>query len=106
METERIVIVKRRITPAVSESSRANIAGLNEKRKASGFDEETRAKLKAAQQARREREKEERAALGLDAAPVEKKKPGRPAKIKPDAPATAPRPRGRPKKQAEGNSNE
>ena len=56
--------------------------------------EERRQKQQAAQKARRERE---RAALGADAVPTEKRPPGRPRKpIDPDAPK---RPRGRPKKQ-------
>jgi hypothetical protein len=63
------------------------------------MSDEHKAKLKAAQAVRREREKQERAALGLDATPTEKKQVGRPAKSKPDATNEPKRPRGRPKRQ-------
>jgi len=97
-DTERIVLVKRRITTAVTEASRANIARLNEARKVGGFADETREKLRAAQSERRERERQERAALGLaPAVSAEKKPPGRPRKEQPVDPAPK-RPRGRPKK--------
>ena len=75
-----------------------------ESRRGVKWTDEQKAKLRESQAARREREAQERAALGLDAAPTEKKKAGRPAKIKPEVEAAAPRPRGRPKKQSAGNT--
>ena len=70
--------------------------------KFTGHSEETRAKLRMAQAVRREREKQERAALGIVEPVKETKKPGRPAKVRPDV-ETVPRPRGRPKKQTGQN---
>jgi len=63
--------------------------------KFTGHTAETRALLSEKQKERREREKQERAALGLDASPVDKQPRGRPRKEKPVDPATK-RPRGRP----------
>lgn len=62
---------------------------------------ETKEKLRAAQSARREREKQERDALGLTSGvSAEKKSPGRPRK-EPPVDAAPKRPRGRPKKTAD-----
>jgi|SRR5579884_1763753 len=60
------------------------------------FTEETRAKLRAAQQARRERERQARTA---ETPPVEKRPVGRP-KTRPVVESAEKRPVGRPRKQA------
>ncbi len=65
------------------------------------FTEATRAKLRAAQAARRQRERAQREASGSVAAPTSpepKKKPGRPKK-QVEAQPTPKRPVGRPRKQ-------
>ena len=81
-------------------ASRVNASRAAESRRGVPVSDEHKAKLKAAQQARREREKQERAALGIAPAIVEKKKTGRPAKVKPEQDSAAEkRPRGRPKRQ-------
>lgn len=94
MEEEKVIIVHRRVTVAAQEASRANGA----KAKAIVTSEEHKAKLKAAQHARREREKAEREALGIAEGPQEKKKAGRP-RTRPETTGEK-RPRGRPKKEA------
>ena len=77
METV-ITAYKRRITEAAQEASRANGA----KAKAVVMSEEHKAKLREAQAARREREKQEKIARGeLIPTPDEKRKPGRPKKV-------------------------
>ena len=87
-------VIGSRKTARKTESSRANITRATEARTGQNLTEEHRANLKAAQQARRERE---RAALGADAVPTEKRPPGRPRKpIDPEAPK---RPKGRLRKE-------
>jgi len=95
-------VIGSRKTPRKAESSRVNVARATEARTGQTLSEEHRAKLKAAQQRRRERERE---ALGVaGTAPVEKRPPGRPRK-QPEAGSvadceTAPkRGRGRPRKE-------
>lgn len=100
---ERFITVKRRVTDASIEASRLNVERATEARRGVPMSEEHKAKIRASMLARRAKEKQERAAAGLAAAPVEKKKAGRPAKIKPDV-ETVPRPRGRPKKQTGQNT--
>lgn len=51
-EQERTVTRTIRITPALSEAGRKNIAGVNARRKVEGITEEHRAKIKAAWAAR------------------------------------------------------
>ncbi len=94
-EEDRLITltVTRRITAASREASRRNGA----EAKQVVQSEAHKAKLRAAQAQRREREKQERAALGLEVAPVAKKPPGRPRKEQPVDPAPK-RPRGRPPK--------
>lgn len=85
----------RRITDASVEASRENGKKGGH---AGGMSEEHKAKLREAQRLRREREKQERAALGLDAAETEKKPIGRPRKSPVSDTHTPKRGRGRPKK--------
>ena len=80
-EGERLITltVTRRVTAASREASRRNGA----EAKQIVQSEEHRAKLRAAQSARRERERQEHAALGLTPAVPEPKRPrGRPRKEK------------------------
>src|SRR5947208_1440935 len=66
--------------------------------------EEMREKMRAAQAARRERERQEQALAGIVAVPTEKKPVGRPrSRPAEEKPA---RPRGRPKKQAQEGQTE
>ena len=82
---------ERKIESATKNIARANSAPMTEER---------RAKIREAQSARRERERAERAALGLDTTPTEKRPPGRPRKAETEASKAVPkRGRGRPKKQ-------
>ena len=95
-EGERLITltVTRRVTAASREASRRNGA----EAKQIVQSEEHKAKLRAGQADRREREKQERAALGITpSVSAEKKPPGRPRKEPPVDPAPK-RPRGRPKK--------
>ena len=95
-EGERLITltVTRRVTAASREASRRNGA----EAKHIVQSEEHKAKLRVAQAERRERERQERAALGLTpAVSAEKKSPGRPRKEAAGDPAPK-RPRGRPKK--------
>ena len=95
-------IIGRSRTERKQAASRVNGA----KAKDTVQSEEHKAKLRDAQAARRERERQERAALGLTAAPVAKKPVGRP-KTNPDVPAADKKPRGRPKtKQAAAGAAE
>lgn len=77
-----------------------------QKRKGKPLSEEHKAKLREAQQERREREQVERAALGLDAAEGTEKKPvGRPRKATTAGDTHSPkRGRGRPKKSETQNA--
>jgi hypothetical protein len=70
------VTMTRRVTQAWKDSARENGA----KAKAVVQSEEHRAKLRTAQSARRERERQEKTAAGLLPVAVEKKRPGRPRK--------------------------
>ena len=83
-------------------SSRENAAKAAEARRGSKWTEEQRAKLREAQSARREREKQERMERGeVVNTAGEKRKPGRPKKEETGTAIDAlKRPVGRPKKQA------
>ena len=96
-EDERVIIVTRRVTAASREASRRNGAKSAEIMQS----EEHRAKLRAAQVARRERERQEKDALGLPI--VEKKANGRPKK-EPAVVEGPPRRPGRPRKQNTGDA--
>ena len=90
-------ILGARRTDRKIESATKNIARAN----AAPMTEERRAKIREAQQARRERE---RAALGADAVPTEKRPPGRPRKQQEagsvaDCDTAPKRGRGRPRKK-------
>ena len=83
---------------ARTEKKIAAARAVAESRIGAKWTEEQKANLREKQTERRERERQERAALGLTpAVPVEKKPPGRPRKEQPVDPAPK-RPRGRPKK--------
>lgn len=90
-----------RKTERKTASSRANITAVNERNQLHGFPEATREKLRQAQQARRQREREAKSLSGNgdDGAVKEKRPPGRPRTR--SAEQTPKRGRGRPRKQAE-----
>ncbi len=97
---EAMRAIGRRTSERKAATSRAN--GMK-----SQVTDEMRAKMKEAQLLRREREKAERFALGLDTAPVEKKSVGRPKKVQSADAAIAgtdspKRGRGRPRKSETG----
>jgi hypothetical protein len=93
-------VIGSRKTPRKTESSRANVARATEARTGQTLSEEHRAKLKAAQMARRERERVAQQALGAEAVPTEPRRRGRPTKpIDPDQASAPKRGRGRPRKQ-------
>ena len=90
-----------RRTERKTASSRANINVVNERNQMHGFPEATKEKLRQAQQARRQREREAKALSGNgdDGAVKEKRPPGRP-RTRPIE-ETPKRGRGRPRKQTE-----
>ena len=100
MEEEKTITVTmtRRVTQAWKDSARENGA----KAKPIVHSEEHRAKLRAAQTARRERERQAKDALGTPV--VEKKANGRPKK-EPAVVEGSTRKPGRPKKQTEGDAS-
>ncbi len=79
--SEAMRLLGSRRTPKKIEASSANIRGVNERRKAEGLTEEHKAKLKAAQLARRAREREAAGVVKTEVAPnALKRGRGRPRK--------------------------
>jgi len=105
METETEIL---RQAMAIARSRRSperlaeNARQVAESRRGSKWTDEQKAKLREAQSARREREKQERMERGeVVSTAGEKRKPGRPKKEETETAIDAPkRPVGRPKKQA------
>lgn len=98
-ELDKQEVIRQAMSILGSAKTERKIEALAKNRaKFTGHTEETKAKLRAAQAARRERERQERAALGLvEPETSEKKRPGRP-RTRPIEEAQAKRPRGRPRK--------
>ncbi|MCX6382166.1 MAG: hypothetical protein NT023_22265 [Armatimonadetes bacterium] len=79
--SEAMRLLGSRRTPKKIEASAANIRGVNERRKAEGLTEEHKAKLKAAQLARRAREREAAGVVKIEVDPnTPKRGRGRPPK--------------------------
>lgn len=73
-------ILGRARTPAKSKAGRENVKKATAATRGVPLSEEMKAKLRIGQQARRERERQERESSGLQPAPKEKRPVGRPRK--------------------------